>query len=82
MDDYNIPTWFFSGRCSNHIFSRKSNRLWDEDILDYIIKNKPGGNIDDGLRYIVSDGQYSFLDDSGTSEDNTSGLPQLTMISQ
>ncbi len=79
VDDDNIQLPPFLDAVPTIYLAEKQQVVKDEDILDYIIKNKPGGNIDDGSMLAnVSDGQYSFLDDSmGTLEDNTPGFASV-----
>tara|TARA_B100001093_G_C26479644_1_gene864269 strand:- start:42 stop:494 length:453 start_codon:yes stop_codon:yes gene_type:complete len=80
VDDDNIQLPPFLDAVPTIYLAEKQQVVKDEDILDYIIKNKPGGNIDDGSMLAnVSDGQYSFLDDSmGTLEDNTPGFASVS----
>jgi hypothetical protein len=79
VDDDNIQLPPFLDAVPTIYLAEKQQVVKDEDILDYIIKNKPGGNIDDGSMLAnISDGQYSFLDDSmGTLEDNTPGFASV-----
>ena len=48
VDDDNIQLPPFLDAVPTIYLAEKQQVVKDEDILDYIIKNKPGGNIDDG----------------------------------